>query len=124
MSLLGLVRHLAEVERWWFRRVFAREPLDDIYCTEDNRDGDWDDIADADVTADWATWRDECNRARAIVAAASSLDEKGYVESRRDPRSPIEPSLRWILTHMLEEYARHNGHADVIRERIDGQTGD
>ena len=120
LSLLGLVRHMAEVERWWFRRVFVQEDLGDIYCTEDNRDGDFDDVDSSDVSADFATYRSECDAARGIEAAAASLEEMGKWKHPRDGH----PSLRWIMTHMVEEYARHNGHADLIRERIDGKTGD
>ena len=74
-------------------------------------------MADADWTADLATWRDECDRARTIEAAAESLDATGV---RRG--EPV--SLRWIMLHMIEEYARHNGHADLIRELVDGTVGD
>jgi uncharacterized damage-inducible protein DinB len=121
MSLLGLVRHMAEVERWWFRRVFDQQQLDDIFCTEDNLDGDFDDVDTADVAADLATFRDEVEQARAIEAAAPSLDVTVRHVGQRGERVF---SLRWIVTHMVEEYARHNGHADFLREQIDGQTGD
>ncbi len=119
LSLLGLVRHMAEVERSWFRRTLAGENMPLIYCSDDdNPDGDFDDIADADVAEDFATWRAECEAARKVEAAAPSLELVG-VQRRTGKRV----SLRWILVHMIEEYARHNGHADLIRERIDGAAG-
>ena len=76
-------------------------------------------MADADVAEAFETWRQECDRARAIVAAVPSLDDT--FENDRDGQTY---SLRWIVSHMVEEYARHNGHADLLRERIDGATGD
>jgi uncharacterized damage-inducible protein DinB len=123
MSLLGLVRHMAEVERFWFRRTFIQEDAGSIYCSKDNQDGDFDDVDKADVVADFETYRAECEAALAIEAKAASLDVKGKWKSSGDPRGG-DPTLRWIMTHMIEEYARHNGHADILRERIDGATGD
>lgn len=118
LSLLGLVRHMAEVERGWFRRTLACEDAPLIYCSQDdNPDGDFDDVADADVAADFGTWRAECGAARSAEAAAPSLDMAGT------QRTGTRVSLRWIMVHMIEEYARHNGHADLLRERIDGATG-
>ncbi|MEV4755242.1 DinB family protein [Micromonospora sp. NPDC049559] len=120
LTLLGLVRHLAEVERWWFRRQFAGEEVGDLYCSEASPDGDLDDIADADPEIDFATYAREVELARE-TAAGHDLDET-FVRRRRD--GDQEMNLRWIYVHMIEEYARHNGHADLIRERIDGVTGD
>jgi uncharacterized damage-inducible protein DinB len=117
LSLLGLVRHMAEVERWWFRRVIAGEGLDDIYSTDDEREADFDLVDDADPDEDRATFLAEVDAARA-VAAARDLDFVGH-----DPRG-ADVSLRWVMTHMIEEYARHNGHADLLRESLDGATGD
>jgi len=118
LSLQGLVRHMAEVERHWFRRALAGEDAPPLYYDDDQHpDGDFELLADADWTADLATWRGECDRARAIEAAAESLDATGV---RRG--EPV--SLRWIMLHMIEEYARHNGHADLIRELVDGTVGD
>jgi uncharacterized damage-inducible protein DinB len=120
LSLIGLVRHMAEVERSWFRRVLAQEGNDTagpIYYSESNRDGDFDDVDPTTVDADLATWRAECELADAIVAALDLDDERMGRRGR-----PI--SVRWVLTHMVEEYARHNGHADMLRECIDGRTGD
>jgi uncharacterized damage-inducible protein DinB len=117
MSLLGLVRHMADVERNWFRRVLAGEDVAGIYWTNDDPDGDFDNVETADVAADMATFETEVGHARRLLAAAGSLDTTGI-------RRGEEVSLRWILVHMIEEYARHNGHADLLRERIDGAVGD
>jgi hypothetical protein len=117
LSLLGLIRHMGEVERWWFRVVFLQEKHGERF--PDN--SEWRDLDKADVEGDFAFWREECDKARAIETAAASLDENGVeVYDGKE----WEVSLRWIMTHMIEEYARHNGHADLLRERIDGQTGD
>jgi uncharacterized damage-inducible protein DinB len=117
LTLLGLVRHMAEVERSWFRSQTSATPLPHIYCTPESPDGDFDDIATADAATDFATYLAECEQARAAVAGMS-LDETFFNERRRD-----RLSLRWIYVHMIEEYARHNGHADLLRERTDGRTG-
>jgi uncharacterized damage-inducible protein DinB len=119
LSLLGLVRHLAEVERNWFRRCLADEDVAPIYYSEGNDDGDFDDADPASADADFATWRAECAVARANTAACDSLDQI----ARRQRRGE-DVTLRWIMVHMIEEYARHNGHADLIRERIDGAVGE
>jgi uncharacterized damage-inducible protein DinB len=129
LSLLGLVRHMAEVERGWFRRTLAGENVPPIYYTpNDNPDADTAGVDDADAAADFATWRAECEAARKAEAAAASLDVVAAEQSWAWRRSSELPgrrvSLRWILVHMVEEYARHNGHADLLRERIDGATGD
>src|SRR5262245_992859 len=117
LSLLGLVRHMAEVERAWFRRRLLGLDIDWLYVTDDNPDGDFLDVAGADAEADFATFADEVELARR-AAADRSLDETFH-----HPVRAIDISLRWIYVHMIEEYARHNGHADLIRERIDGVTG-
>jgi uncharacterized damage-inducible protein DinB len=117
LTLLGLVRHMAEVERWWFRRRAAGLDLTDLYCTEESEDGDFDDIDDADAERDLATFAAECDLARAAVADLPL--EHLFHHNRRNR----DMSLRWVYLHMLEEYARHNGHADLLRERIDGVTG-
>ena len=117
MSLLGLVRHMTEVERSWFRRCVASEDAPPGYYSQGNPDGDFDDVDTAVAAEAFATWQAECDCARAIVAAARSLDITGSGLTR-------QYSLRWIVTHMIEEYARHNGHADLLRERIDGSVGD
>jgi hypothetical protein len=89
----------------------------DLYCADGDPDGDFDNVDGADAAEAFATWRVECGHARRLVAAAPSLDVTGV-------RRGEEVSLRWILTHMIEEYARHNGHADLLRQRIDGAVGE
>jgi uncharacterized damage-inducible protein DinB len=117
LSLLGLVRHMAEVERNWFRPVLGGEPMALIFSP----DMDWEvafaEVATADVAEAFRVWRAECDHARALVAGAPSLDVTGF-------RRSGYVSLRWVLTHMIEEYSRHNGHADLLRERLDGSTGE
>jgi uncharacterized damage-inducible protein DinB len=117
LSLIGLVRHMAEVERGWFRRCLAGETVERLYSSKEDPDGDFDRIDDADPQADMATWREECEHARSVLADIGSLDEL-------DKGRKQKFSVRWVLVHMIEEYARHNGHADLLRERIDGATGD
>lgn len=118
LTLLGLVRHMTEVERGWFRINFAGEQIPRyLYCTEENPDGDFDDVATADAAADFAAFQVEIELADR-AAAGRSLDDT-FTHSRRGN----EMNLRWIYVHMIEEYARHNGHADLLRERIDGVTG-
>ncbi len=119
MSLLGLVRHLAGVETGWFRDVMAGENVPLPFATAEDADADFHDAtADAELVEEaWTVWRREVAFADAFVEAAPSLEITG-VEKWRGPMS-----LRWVLIHMIEEYAQHNGHADLLRERIDGQTG-
>jgi Protein of unknown function (DUF664) len=117
LSLHGLVRHLAGVERWWFRVQFAREDVPMLYYSDDDPDQDFDRLG-GDVAEAFDVWRAECERAREIVAAAPSLDATGIQLSTGKPIA-----LRRILVHMIAEYARHNGHADLLRQRIDGATG-
>ena len=117
LTLLGLVRHMAEVEGW-FNDDVSDGPVEPIYYSKDNPDGDFDDVAAADVEADVATFRRMVQRSRAMAAQTPDLDA---VLARRHGK---DTTLRWIYLHMIEEYARHNGHADLLRERIDGATGD
>lgn len=116
LSLHGIVRHLAGVERWWFQMQFAGAEVPMLYYSDDDPNQDFDSL-DSDVDEDFAVWRRECELSRSIVAAAG-LDDTGL---RYRTREPI--SLRRILVHMIAEYARHNGHADLLRERIDGAVG-
>jgi uncharacterized damage-inducible protein DinB len=119
LSLLGLVRHMSEVERGWFRKFAGgQSELGDIYCTEDHRDADFDLTESRAAEADLATFVAECALATAAVAG-TSLDD-----TFTNPRSGNSIDLRWVYIHMIEEYARHNGHADILREQIDGATGD
>jgi hypothetical protein len=119
LSLLGLVRHMVDVERWWFRMHAAGENLNFIY-DPDEVGLDFEAIADADAPGDLAAFQMECEAARAAVAGCD-LDD--VVPSRGD-HPERERDIRWIFIHMIEEYARHNGHADLLREAIDGVTGD
>ena len=116
LSLHGLVRHLAGAERWWFRIQFAGEDVPMLYYSDDDPDQDFDSL-DSDPGEDFAVWRTECEHSRQITAAAS-LNETGTRQSTDEPIS-----LRKIMVDMIAEYARHNGHADLLRERIDGSTG-
>jgi uncharacterized damage-inducible protein DinB len=118
LSLLGLVRHMAEVERSWFRRRFAGQDLEMIYCSPEREDGDFDDVDAAEAEQDFTTYGREVDAARE-VAERHSLDDTFFHH-----RDKVEMDLRWIYVHMIEEYARHNGHADLLRERIDGATGE
>jgi uncharacterized damage-inducible protein DinB len=116
LSLLGLVRHMADVERGWFRVTLAGEELPERYSTDDDVDGDFNNVDAADVDEAFASWHEECGRADEIISRRA-LDATGKQRTGR------EVSMRWILNHMIEEYSRHNGHADLVRERIDGATG-
>ncbi|MGW4348898.1 DinB family protein [Streptomyces sp. NPDC004690] len=120
LSLLGLVRHMAEVERGWFRKVLTGEDAKPLYFSDADPDGEFR-LTEADTWADaHAAWQAEIETARRN-AAGFGLDDL----SAGRGRTTGEPfNLRWIYTHMIEEYARHNGHADLLRERIDGATGD
>ena len=117
MSLLGLVRHMAEVERGWFQRGVAARDVPPLYYSDADPDGDFDNVDTADVDEAFRTWNARVPR------------------GRRDHRRPLARrhrlgedrgglTMRWILIHMIEEYARHNGHADLIRECVDGAKGD
>ncbi|WP_331767128.1 DinB family protein [Embleya sp. NBC_00896] len=117
LSLHGLLRHLAGVERWWFRIQFAGEDVPMLYYSDDDPDQDFDDL-DGDPKEALEVWRAECRRSREIVAAAASLDDEGANKRSGEPFS-----LRWLLVDLIAEYARHNGHADLLRERIDGNIG-
>jgi uncharacterized damage-inducible protein DinB len=117
LTLHGLVRHMAEVEREWFRMHFAGQALPSLYSTDAWPNADFDDLASADPATDFATFVEEVRLARAVTVGRA-LDET-FVH----PRRGITINLRWVYMHMIEEYARHNGHADLLRERIDGVTG-
>jgi hypothetical protein len=126
MTIGGMMKHLALVEDWWFSQVLLnRSPAPP-----------WDGV-DFDVDPDWE-WRTaiddspeqlrslwEENVARAQTALDAALEVAGLEQlAQRKSEGRNSPSLRWIICHMVEEYARHNGHADLLRESIDGQTGE
>jgi uncharacterized damage-inducible protein DinB len=118
LTLIGLVRHMAEVERSWFRTRFAGEKTGAIWDTDEQPDADFENADPATAEQDYAAFVREVGLARAAVADRD-LDDTYHNDFRDAPMD-----LRWIFLHMIEEYARHNGHADLIRERIDGATGD
>jgi uncharacterized damage-inducible protein DinB len=120
LSLMGLVRHMADVERSWFRRVLANEDAPPLFFSEEDPDGEFH-LAETDTWArTHSVWQAEIEAARAN-AARFGLDD---ITEGKHRRTGERFNLRWLYTHMIEEYARHNGHADLIRERIDGATGD
>jgi len=116
MSLLGLVRHLAQVERNWFQAVMAGQDTPKLYTPVG---ADWDGAAaDPDLVAEaWQSWRDAVAFAERYVADASDLNVRGTMPDGGTL------TLCEVLVHMIEEYARHCGHADLLRERIDGRVG-
>jgi uncharacterized damage-inducible protein DinB len=119
LSLLGLVRHAAESERFWFRQVMAGQESSPPFSSPTTPDGAFD-VASADarmVAEAWEVWRAEVAFADRFVAAAPDLEVIG----NEPGEGPV--SLRWVLMHMMEEYARHNGHADLLRQQIDGAVG-
>jgi uncharacterized damage-inducible protein DinB len=119
LSLLGLVRHLADVERFWFRRVMADLDAPPRYRREGDREAVFNDVVPDQTMVDgaWADWAEEVRFAEHFVEESPDFDVTGHIDQNRDI------SLREVLVHMIEEYARHCGHADLIRERIDGRVG-
>jgi uncharacterized damage-inducible protein DinB len=118
LTLTGLVQHMAEVERNWFRRVLAGEqapPIYDPQADPDGPDGGFELAEGATLDGALAAWRAEIDRAREQCAGRSLADTGRFAGQ--------DVSLRWIYVHMIEEYARHNGHADLLREHVDGSTG-
>lgn len=119
LSLIGVVRHLTEVEAYWLRVVLLDEQdVPDYYCTPDNPDGDFDDVEPATAAINVATYCDEVRRTRARATAWTDLDIPV-----RGLRKGNPVNLRWVLVHLIEEYARHLGHMDLLREALDGRTG-
>ena len=119
LSLLGLVRHMTEVEIWWFRMHAAGEEHTFPY-DPDSVGLDFEDVENADASANIAAFEAACEASRSAVKD-KALDD--VVPSRGDHPERTR-DIRWIYVHMIEEYARHNGHADLLRETIDGKTGD
>lgn len=118
LSLLGLVRHMADVERNWFRRVLAGQDAPGIFWSDDDVDGDILNAAPTGVDEAFTAWHAEIDAARTILADFA-VDDVGRATRRGE-----SVSVRWVLVHMIEEYARHCGHADLLRERVDGVTGE
>ena len=125
MSLLGLVRHLAEMERAGFRVLMAGQDVPRLYCSDTDRDGDFDGaVPDPQVVAEaWDAWRTEVDFATRFVSEAPSLDITGDDALNQHGSGGGSISLREVLVGTIEEYARHMGHADLLRERIDGRMG-
>jgi uncharacterized damage-inducible protein DinB len=117
LSLLGLVRHMAEVERAWFRRVFEDRDAPMVWSKETDFQAAYDASRSTRAEA-FTAWEAEVAASRRIEAAAESLDLAGY-----QPRWEEEVSLRMVMVHVLLEYGRHNGHADLLREGVDGTVG-
>jgi Protein of unknown function (DUF664) len=113
MSLIGLVRHMVEMERGYAHRLADRQvPL--YYCTDDNPEADFEDVSAGAVAADLENFAEHCARSRAIMAG-SALEDTFRTGSY---------NLRWAYLYLIKEYARHLGHADLLRERVDGATGE
>ena len=117
LSLLGLVRHMTYVEWNWFERVFVGSQAPPPISLEGDPDADFNDLHPSAALADIDRFRRQCDVSRSIVEKAEDLDCVAA-----SPDRPV--SLRWIMIHMIEEYARHNGHADLLREQIDGSVGE
>lgn len=116
LTLLGLVQHLAEVERNWFQRVLAGLDVPPVFEEETGYALD----PGRGLEAVLGVWRREIARGRELLAGRDLADTGRIVD---EPMTGVEVSVRWVLIHLIEEYARHNGHADILRERIDGVTG-
>ena len=116
LTMHGLVRHFAGFERWWLQNQFLGTDAPKLYYTDDEPDQDFEGL-DGDPHVAYAAWERECEKSRNIISAAS-LDDTG---TRTRDAKPI--SLRRIVVHLIAEYARHNGHADLLREHLDGTTG-
>ena len=115
LSLLGLVRHMSDTERGWVRQVYRGEQVPDLYYRSDAPAADFAEADPARAEEDFARYRAECQAVDAALEGAG-LDETFTLHDRTI-------SVRWMWQHLVEEYARHNGHADLIREVIDGSTG-
>jgi Protein of unknown function (DUF664) len=125
MSLLGLVRHLADMERATFRKMMAGQDAPPRFSSATDRDGDFDGaVADPSVVAGaWSAWHDEVDFATNWVAGAANLDITGNDRLNQHGSGGGAMSLREVLVGMIEEYARHMGHVDILREQIDGRVG-
>ncbi len=117
LSLLGLVRHMAEVERAWFRRMINAEDIPYVWSDEADYQAAYDPGTTTRSEA-FDAWHAEVEHARRIEEEAESLDVTGH-----QPKWGVDVSLRLVMLHLIHEYARHNGHADFLREGIDGTVG-
>ena len=126
VDMLGLVRHMALVEQWWFTQAFAGSTESGWWADPDDHDRDWHHTSDDTLAVALAALNGEIAKSRAVVAGTEFLDQLTAI----DVGPPDQPdrygrrSLRWVMVHMIEEYARHCGHADFLREAIDGTVGD
>jgi hypothetical protein len=118
MTMLGLVQHMTSVEWWWFEHIFAGGPAPEPIETGDDPEAEWHMLERGRVAAALEEFQRQCAHSRTVVGQATSFDVLSA--------SPERPTrdLRWVMAHMIEEYARHNGHADLLRECIDGAVGD
>ncbi|MBY8878824.1 DinB family protein [Actinacidiphila acidipaludis] len=126
MTLGGMLKHLALVEDWWFSEwLDGREQAAPWDTVDWDADPDWEWHSAKDDTPGQllGIWQDAVGRSRERVEAALATGDMGQL-ARRTGKNGFNPSLRWIVCHMIEEYARHNGHADLIREAVDGSTGE
>ena len=125
LNIMGLVRHMSEVERNWFQRWFIKADAPHIYCSDDDPDEDRDMHPGPDDTlADAvAVFEREVEVSRRITAGATPAAAAAHV-GESEHWAGFNPNMRWILVHMIDEYARHCGHADLLRECSDGTVGD
>jgi uncharacterized damage-inducible protein DinB len=119
LSLLGLVRHVTDAERYWFQRVLLGREVEQRYWTDNDPEADFSGVDETTWDQALTAWRDEMLASDAAIEADPEGDRIGVGR-----RGGAEVSLRWMLVHLVQEYARHNGHADLLRERIDGATGE
>lgn len=119
LSLIGVVRHLTEVEAYWIREVMLGDPdVPNYYSTREDPEGDFDGASPETAFTDIARYEQEIAEIRSILAQWDDLETVA-----KGQRHGKAVNLAWILTHLIEEYARHLGHMDLLRERIDGRAG-
>jgi uncharacterized damage-inducible protein DinB len=126
MTLGGLLKHMAYVESHWFSHsLYGREPQPPWDTVDWKADADWEWHSAADDTAEQlhSLWQDAVTGSRALATEALANGGMDQLAQRTWPDGGA-PTMRWIVVHMIEEYARHNGHADLLRESVDGQTGE
>jgi uncharacterized damage-inducible protein DinB len=128
MTLGGLLKHMAAVEDNWFNDVVGERPASEPWASADwEADEDWEWHSAAEDSADYLRdlWSERCERARRVVADLLAGGEEAALAATHPAwGGRAHVSLRWVLVHMIEEYARHNGHADLLRESVDGETGE